>query len=111
MHVVIETPAYLRAADEEGMTDEERNGAVETLARNPLAGDLVVGGGGCRKVRIAGKGRGKSGGYRVLTYYADEDTPVFLLTVLSKGSRANFSKSQIQMLADATKRLKASLTE
>jgi len=92
------------------MTEEERNAAVETVARNPVAGDLIVGGGGCRKIRIAGKGRGKSGGYRILTYYADADTSIFLLTVLSKGTRANFSKSQVNDLAQATKQLKASLT-
>lgn len=110
MHAVIETPAYLRAADDEGMTEDERYDAVDLIARNPSAGDLVVGGGGCRKIRIAGKGRGKSGGYRILTYYADEDTPVFLLTVLSKGTRASFSKAQIGALAVVTKTLKASLT-
>jgi hypothetical protein len=109
MHAVVETDAYLRAADDEGMTDEERIGAILTVACNPMAGDLLVGGGGCRKIRIAGKGRGKSGGYRILTYYSDEDTPVFLLTVLSKGSRSNFSKVQVQALAAVTKTLKDSL--
>lgn len=109
MHAVIETPAYLRAADDEGMTEEERNAAIDAIARDPMAGDLIAGGGGCRTIRIAGKGRGKSGGYRILTYYADADTPVFLLTVLSKGTRANFSKSQVNELAGVTKQLKASL--
>jgi hypothetical protein len=110
MHAVIETPGYLRAAHDEGMTAEEMDIAVETVSRNPLAGDLVVGGGGCRKIRIAGKGHGKSGGYRILTYYANLETPVFLLSVLSKGARANFSKAQIGLLAQVTKKLKASLT-
>jgi len=109
MHAVVETNAYLRAADDEGMTEDERIDAILTIAGNPLAGDLLVGGGGCRKIRIGGKGRGKSGGYRVLTYYVDEDTPVFLLTVLSKGSRSNFSKAQVQALATVTKTLKDSL--
>jgi len=110
MHTVIETLAYLRAARDEGMTEEEMTDAVDTVSRDPMAGDLVVGGGGCRKIRIAGKGRGKSGGYRVLTYHADEVTPVFLLTVLSKGTKANFSKAQVALLSRATKTLKASLT-
>jgi hypothetical protein len=33
---------------------------IDTLAATPDAGELIVGSGGCRKVRIAGKGRGKS---------------------------------------------------
>lgn len=75
MLAVIETPGYLRAAHDEGMTDEEMDIAVETVSRNPLAGGLVVGGGGCRKIRIAGKGHGKSGGYRILTYYGIRKRP------------------------------------
>jgi hypothetical protein len=67
MHTVIETAAFLRSADVAGMTDAERALAVDTIAANPLAGDVIVGSGGCRKVRIAGRGKGKSGGYRVTT--------------------------------------------
>ena len=77
MHAVIETRIYLRAPDDEGMTEEERARAVDTIARDPMAGDLIVGGGGCRKIRIAGKGRGKSGGYRVLTYYSERARQYF----------------------------------
>jgi hypothetical protein len=32
-----------------------------------MAGDLIVGSGGLRKVRVAGRGKGKSRGYRVVT--------------------------------------------
>jgi hypothetical protein len=101
--------AYLRTAAQEGMTEEEMADAVDTVAADPTAGDLLVGGGGLRKLRIAGKGRGKSGGYRIVTYYADERTPVFLMSVLSKGSRANFSKAQVAALAGVAKRLRDSL--
>ena len=45
-------------------------------------------------MRFAGRGKGKSGGYRVVTYYAGSDIPVFLLAVLSKGERANLSKAE-----------------
>ena len=76
------------------MTDEERAEAVDFLAERPDAGDVIPGTGGCRKVRIAGKGKGKSGGYRVITLYADGDTPVFLLTVISKGKRADLTQGQ-----------------
>jgi hypothetical protein len=50
--------------------------------------------GGARKVRFAGKGKGKSGGYRIITYYAAEDVPVFLLDIYSKGTKANLSQAQ-----------------
>lgn len=68
-----------------------------------MAGDLIVGSGGCRKIRIPGKGRGKSGGYCVVTYFASEDIPVFMLSVLSKGSRANFNRAELNGMAIAVK--------
>jgi hypothetical protein len=110
MHAVIETRSYLRAAEDEGMTEEERNEAIDTVAKDPMAGDLIVGGGGCRKIRLAGKGRGKSGGYRIVTYYAAEDAPVFLVSVLSKGSRGNFSRAERNAMAIAAKNLSEGLS-
>lgn len=91
------------------MTATEAELAVQTVAANPLAGDLIVGSGGCRKLRIAGSGKGKSGGYRVVTYYAGPDRPAYLLAVLSKGSDANFTTGQIQAMAEATANIRATL--
>jgi hypothetical protein len=45
-------------------------------------------------VRIAGRGKGKSGGYRVVTFYSGKGIPVFLLTVYAKGEKANLSKAE-----------------
>ena len=39
--------------------------------------------------------RGKAGGYRVITAYFGPDVPVYLLALLSKGERANFSAREI----------------
>ena len=94
MHTVVETPEYLRAAKKAGMSEAEREAAVLFLAEHPQAGDVIEGAGGARKVRIARAGKGKSGGYRLVTYYRDGDTPVFLLTVISKGQRADLTPGQ-----------------
>lgn len=99
MQTVAETRAYLRSADRAGMTEADRSAAVDAVAANPLIGDLIVGSGGCRKFRLAGRGFGKSGGYRIITYYAGIDAPVLLLWALSKGKAANLSDAQIKMLA------------
>jgi hypothetical protein len=93
MHTVIETPAYLASAAEEGPAESERAAIASALARNPAAGELMAGTGGARKVRFAGRGKGKSGGYRVITFYGGEDIPVFLLDIYGKASRANLSKA------------------
>lgn len=68
---------------------------VDALAAHPDQGDEVKGSGGVRKVRVAGRGRGKSGGYRVMVAFLDAELPVYLLALLSKGDRANFSAAEI----------------
>jgi hypothetical protein len=65
MHAVIETSAYLGDADTAGLSEDERFEIVSLLAANPMAGVLMPGTGGARKLRVAGRGKGKSGGYRV----------------------------------------------
>lgn len=103
MHTVVETPAYLRSAGKAGMTGAEREAAVLMLSENPEAGDIIPGGGGVRKVRVPGRGKGKSGGYRVLTYYMTEDEPVFLLWVINKSKQADLSPKQKTALKNVVK--------
>jgi hypothetical protein len=94
MHAVIETSGFLNDAAAAGMSDYERFEVVSLIAKNPTLGVLMPGTGGARKIRVAGRGKGKSGGYRVVTYYAADDVPVFLLTVINKGEKANLSKAE-----------------
>lgn len=80
------------------MSAEEREAAVDLLACTPDAGNLIVGTGGCRKVRLGGRGKGKSGGYRLITTLV-HDGRVFLMTVFSKGARADLSQAERNALA------------
>jgi hypothetical protein len=77
MHSVALTHAFLRAAKQAGMSENEIEGLVGFLAQNPKAGVEIPGTGGCRKLRIAGRSKGKSGGYRAITFYTGESFPVF----------------------------------
>jgi hypothetical protein len=103
MHTVCETRAFRRAAAQAGMTEDEIFGLVDFLAENPTAGDVIADTGGCRKVRVRGRGKGKSGGYRTITFYSGETLPLFLVTVFSKGDRADLSKAERNKLHDITK--------
>jgi hypothetical protein len=94
MHGVIETQTFLKDADEAGIAEEDRLAIVNLIAADPTQGDLMSGTGGVRKLRVAGRGKGKSGGYRIVTYYAAADVPVLLLAVIDKGERANLSKAE-----------------
>ena len=94
MHCVIETDSFAKSAANLGMTEEERHKITMRIADDPKAGNLIPGTGGARKLRFPYGGRGKSGGVRVITYYAAEDIPVFLLNVYSKGVRINMTKAE-----------------
>lgn len=109
MHTVIETDAYLSAAKDAKMSDDERKAAVDLIAADPQSGDIMQGTGGVRKARIAGKGKGKSGGYRVVWWFGGGDIPVFMLTVFGKGEKANLSQAERNALRRLTATLRDSL--
>src|SRR5215472_9760565 len=94
MQGIVETPTFLRDVAEAGMSREEHDNIVATIARNPMIGDPIPNTGGARKVRFRGRGKGKSGGYRVVTFYSGADIPVFLLALINKGERADLSHQE-----------------
>ena len=106
MHTVVETKAYLAAAKVAGMSEEERQAVVDAVAADPDAGAIMQGCGGARKFRYAKPGKGKSGSYRIVTYYGGENMPVFLITVFGKGEKSNLSDAEKNAVAKLTKRLR-----
>jgi hypothetical protein len=87
------------------MTANEVSDLIDLIADNPDAGEEIVGTGGCRKVRIAGRGKGKSGGYRTITFYSGDEIPVYLLTVFSKGEKSTLTARECSDLRLLTKTL------
>ena len=104
MQTVIETESYLRAAKDAGMAEAERQAAVDLVASDPEGGDVLQGTGGVRKARLAGRGKGKSGGYRIVWYFGGGDIPVF-----GKGEKANLTQGERNALRSLTAQLRASL--
>ena len=98
MQTVVETPGYLSDARALGMTDSERDFIVAWIAANPDAGDIIQGTGGARKVRFAGRGKGKSGGYRVISFYAGTRMPTFLLNVFAKNEKTDLTPKERKTL-------------
>ena len=77
---------------------------LEFLAKRPKAGRVIQGTGGLRKVRIARRGKGKSGGTRVIYYYHNEDKPILLLLIYAKANQENLTdaqKAQLRKHVDA----------
>lgn len=74
---------------------------IEALEQNPHLGTDL--GGGLRKIRmtITSKGRGKSGGARVITFtviVAVDETEINLLYIYDKAERENISSHEIEEL-------------
>jgi len=99
---VVETPEFLRRA-RSIMSDAERSALVEFIAANPASGVSI--GGGVRKLRFARQGKGKSGGYRVIYFHADESMPIFLITVFAKNEKANLSPQETEQVKQLGKLL------
>jgi hypothetical protein len=94
MHTIVETPVFIRSAKRAGVTNEELDAIRILLAQLPDAGDEITGTGGARKLRFAARGKGKSGGYRIITFYSGKDIPVFLLDIYAKGEKVDLTQSE-----------------
>jgi hypothetical protein len=70
----------------------------EQLSSNPRLGTSI--GNGCYKIRLAitSKGKGKSGGARVITYVFVTDNTVFLLSIYDKAVKATVSDAELKGL-------------
>ncbi len=104
---VVETKVFTGRAKGR-MSAAEVDRAIEVIARDPLCGDLIQGTGGIRKVRFAVKGRGKSGGVRIVYYYYNESMPVFLLTVFAKNEKADLTRAERNALGKVARALRES---
>ena len=67
----------------------------EELITNPKAGILLQH--NCYKIRVANSSipTGKSGGFRVVYYFVDENDRVYLMSIYSKTQKENLSESEL----------------
>ena len=76
---------------------------IAELKVNPMLGVSL--GGNLRKVRLAiqSKGKGKSGGARVITYVVLVEETIFLLAVYDKSDMENIPDEDLKSLVDELK--------
>ena len=60
-----------------------------------------------RKIRFAAKGKGKSGGVRVIYYYFDDHVPLYALLIYGKGEQADLTPDEKRAVAAFAGRAKA----
>ncbi len=103
MQTVVEMPEFIRQAKKIGISNDEREDIIDNIAENPDAGSEISGTGGMRKIRVAAKGKGKSGGYRVITFFTGYNIPVFLVTVYAKSQKGNITDKEKNIMKDLSK--------
>jgi len=69
---------------------------ISQIIRDPEAGTFI--GNNCYKIRLAigSKGKGKSGGARVITYLYIETETVYLLTIYDKGEKEDLKPNELR---------------
>jgi mRNA-degrading endonuclease RelE of RelBE toxin-antitoxin system len=77
---------------------EEYFELIENLEQNPVQGTNL--GNNCFKIRIAiaSKGKGKSGGARVITNFVINDGTVYLLSIYDKSEKENLTDKELNEL-------------
>ena len=101
MQTIVELPEFQRKSDKL-LKDSKKQSIINYLAFHPDSGDLLRSTGGIRKLRWSAQNKGKSGGVRIIYYYRNKSTPLFLLSVFGKGEKTNLSKRERNELAAIT---------
>lgn len=85
------------------LADDEYREFQARLAANPNLGALIKGGGGIRKIRVATGSKGKSGGARVIYYWAVSKDVILLLYAYPKNVTSDLTSKQVALLARVVK--------
>ena len=100
--VLVETTVFTRQVVEL-LSDDSYRLLQAALAMHPEAGQLIEGGGGLRKIRWRLEGHGKSGGVRVIYYWAVAQERLLLLLVYAKHERDDLTAKQLAVLRKIVK--------
>lgn len=73
------------------------------LLDNYSLGDVIPGGNGLRKIRWRIEGKGKSGGVRIIYYFASAKGCIYLLAIYGKNQQTDLDKDQLKILAEQVK--------
>jgi hypothetical protein len=95
--VLIESAVFTRQV-RELLTDEEYRRLQWHLALFPMAGDVIPGTGGLRKVRWTTEGGGKRGGTRVIYFHVASQDQIRLLLIYRKGVKDDLAPDEKKVL-------------
>lgn len=99
MLTIIESPLFSRLWPDY-WTEDEHGEFVTYISANADGGDLIVGSGGCRKIRWARAGMGKRGGVRVIYTARLANGVIVLLTIYAKNVHDNIPAHVLRKIAE-----------
>ena len=76
------------------LSSDELDELKREVATFRQLGSVIEDTNGLRKFRYGAKGKGKSGGARVLYYYGGDHMPVFLIAIYPKSEKANITGAE-----------------
>jgi hypothetical protein len=88
------------------LTEADRRRLEMALVKDPEVGDLIPGTGGFRKMRWAARGKGKSGGARVIYFYVARRATIYVVLAYGKGVRADLTdaeRTELKKMAESIK--------
>ena len=88
---------------EGNLSDDEYREIQEELIKNPRKGDIIAHGHGLRKLRWGFKGKGKSGGVRIIYYLWLSHEEFLMIYIYPKSEQEDLSHEQLRILAKAVK--------
>lgn len=95
--VIVETSLFTRRVTE--MLSDDDYAAIQwLLLARPDAGALIRGSGGIRKLRWGLGNRGKSGGVRVIYYWAVSRDQILMLHIYPKNEADDLTQAQMKIL-------------
>ncbi|EIQ00232.1 hypothetical protein OpiT1DRAFT_04774 [Opitutaceae bacterium TAV1] len=103
--VFLETPTFARKIAGI-LTAEEYTALQQDLAANPTQGKVIPSCGGARKARCAAKGKGKSGGARIIYLYIQIADTIHLITAYTKSEASDITSDQKKAIRKLTNQLK-----
>lgn len=86
------------------LTEEEYRAFQVFLAQNPLAGDVIQGTGGLRKVRWTSQEKGKRSGVRVIYYHLTLASQIRLILIYRKGIKDDLNAQEKKILKELNNR-------
>ncbi len=93
----IEFPAFTKWIHEVG-SDELLRDLQNVLMGQPDKGDVIIGSGGMRKIRVRLPGRGKSGGARAIYLHVPDADTIVLITIYTKAEKTDLTPKEKKIM-------------